>query len=167
MSNISLPECLACEIVTRKRKVVWLHSLHGGINPTPLKNTPPPHLSCQALLNLQTVQAPLFRQPPSIFVFCEPLSPKSQIFQWTTKILKFKSNKNLSYNSQFELLVMTEKKNFINFLSLNNWNNSDFSLFFMKKLQPPSPQKSHALFPSNPSLKVEVLSRPPPFLKIW
>ena len=39
------------------------------------------------------------------------------------------------------------------YLSLNI---SDFSLFFMWKLQPP--EKSHTLFPSNPPLKAEVLS---------
>ena len=37
----------------------------------------------------------------------------------------------------------------------------------MWKLQPP-PEKSRPLFPSNPPLKVEVLSRPPPpLLEIW
>ena len=36
----------------------------------------------------------------------------------------------------------------------------------MWKLQPP-PEKSHPLFPSNPPLKVEVLSSPPPLLEIW
>ena len=39
------------------------------------------------------------------------------------------------------------------YLSLNI---SDFSLFFMWKLQPP--EKSHPLFPSNSPLKAEVLS---------
>ena len=36
-------------------------------------------------------------------------------------------------------------------------------------MPPPSPEKSHPLFLSNPPLKVEVLSapRPPPLLKIW
>ena len=47
----------------------------------------------------------------------------------------------------------------INFLSLNI---PDFSLLFMQKLQPPAPpEKSHPLFPSNPSLKIEILSSPP------
>ena len=44
-------------------------------------------------------------------------------------------------------------------------NISDFSLFFIQKLHPP--EKSHPLpFPSNPPLKMGILSRPP-FLKIW
>ena len=62
---------------------------------------------------------------------------------------------------------MTEKNIFPDklFLPLNI---SDFNLFFKGKLQPPSPlEKSHPLFPSNPPLKVEVLSSPPLFLKIW
>ena len=42
----------------------------------------------------------------------------------------------------------------------------DSNLFFMWKLQPTPPEKSHPLFLSNPCLKVEVLPAPP-FLKIW
>ena len=39
------------------------HSVHLGINPPPSKT--PPHFSCQAPpLDLQTVQAPPFRQSP-------------------------------------------------------------------------------------------------------
>ena len=51
------------------------------------------------------------------------------------------------------------------FLSLNI---SDFNLFFMWKLQLP-PEKITPSFPatSSKSLKVEVLSSPLPFLKIW
>ena len=45
------------------------------------------------------------------------------------------------------------------FLSLNI---SDFNLIFMWQLQPPPPEKSHPLFPSNPALKGKVLSSPPP-----
>ena len=54
---------------------------------------------------------------------------------------------------------MTEKNIFKVFLSLNI---SDFSLFFMYKLQPPPPEKGHPHFPSNPLLKIEVLSAHPP-----
>ena len=31
---------------------------------------------------------------------------------------------------------------------------------------PPPPEKGHPLFPINPTLKIEILSSPPPFLKI-
>ena len=64
--------------------------------------------------------------------------------------------------SQFEFLknIFAHKL----FLSLNI---SDFNLFFMWKLQPPpSPEKSHPLFPSKSPLKVAALSSPP-FFKIW
>ena len=40
--------------------------------------------------------------------------------------------------------------------------------YFLVERLPPSPQKSHSLFPSNPPVKTEVLSSPPPpFWKIW
>ena len=60
---------------------------------------------------------------------------------------------------------MTEKDIFAYklFLSLNI---SDFNLFLCENCTPPPPEKSHPLFPSNPPLKVEVLSSTPPFLKI-
>ena len=48
-------------------------------------------------------------------------------------------------------------------------NTSDFSLFFMKKPQPPPPlpsKKNHSLCPSNHPLKIEILSSPT-FAKIW
>ena len=35
------------------------------------------------------------------------------------------------------------------------------------KIATPRPEKIHPLFPSNPSLKAEVQSSPPTFLKIW
>ena len=59
---------------------------------------------------------------------------------------------------------MTEKNIFVHklFLSLNI---SDFNLFFMWKLQPPL-KKVTPVFPSNPPLKVEILSSPL-FFKIW
>ena len=37
--------------------------------------------------------------------------------------------------------------------------------YFLVERLPPSPQKSHSLFPSNPPVKTEVLSSPPPFGK--
>ena len=54
---------------------------------------------------------------------------------------------------------MTEKKFFAYklFLSLNI---SDFNLFLCENCNAPSPPATH-LFPSNPPLKVEVLSSPP------
>ena len=81
--------------------------------------------------------------PPSIPAFRE-LPPKSWIFQWTPKILKFfilnpsyllKVTKFLVKICQFEFLVMTEKNIFVYtlFLSLNT---SDFSLFFCKIATP-------------------------------
>ena len=77
-----------------------------------------------------------------------------------------KVTKFLSKISQFEFLVITEKNIFAYklFLSLNI---SDFNLFIIWQLQPPSPEKSHPLVPSNPPLKIEVLSSRPPFFKIW
>ena len=54
---------------------------------TPLKNTPSIFVA-RLPLNWQTVQAPLFRQSlPLYWFFMNPR--KIQIFQWTTKILKF------------------------------------------------------------------------------
>ena len=64
------------------------HSAHLGISP--LKNTTSLFLS-KPPLNRQTVQAPsLFRQSllyPLYWFFVNP--PKSRIFHWTSKILKF------------------------------------------------------------------------------
>ena len=57
---------------------------------------------------------------------------------------------------------MTEKYIFYKLLLLNI---SDISLFFIEKLQPP--EKVAPLFPSHPSLKIEILSNLPLFLKIW
>ena len=62
---------------------------------------------------------------------------------------------------------MTDKNIFVYklFLLLNI---SDLFFFFLK-LQPPSLMKEvNPLFPSNPPLKIEILSSPcAPFLKIW
>ena len=62
-------------------------SMYWGITP-PQKHHPP--LSCQASLKWTNCPSPLplFRHPPSILVFRE-IPPKSRIFQWNPKILKF------------------------------------------------------------------------------
>ena len=49
--------------------------------PPPPKKTTPLFPAKSSPLNLQTVQAPLFKQSPP--------PPKSRIFQWMPKILKF------------------------------------------------------------------------------
>ena len=68
-------------------KFCTTHSVHWGINPS--SKIPLPSFLPSLPLNQQTVQAPLLRQsPPSKLVFREP-SPKTRIFQWTPKILKF------------------------------------------------------------------------------
>ena len=139
--------------------------------PLPLKNTTPLFLA-KPHLNRQTVQVPLFRQSPLYIGFLWT-HPKSRIFQWSPKILKFfilntilllKVTKFLDKISQFEFFFMTEKNIFAYklFLSLIIW---DFNLFFMWKLQPPW-KRSPPLFPSNPPLEVEIPSSPS-LLKIW
>ena len=65
---------------------ILLHSVHLGVN-SPSK-TSPPYFLRSVPLNLQTVQAPLFRQFPLYIKFsyltCSP--SESQIFQWNPKI---------------------------------------------------------------------------------
>ena len=59
-----------------KQFIFIVHSVHRGIN-HPQKHPLPPPLSCQAPpLNLQTVQPPLFRQSPTLYilVICDPPS---------------------------------------------------------------------------------------------
>ena len=79
---------------------------------------------------------------------------KRQVFQWTPKILKFfillKVNKLLLKMSQFEFLVMIEKKIFTYkvFLSLNIL---DFNLFFMWQLQTPWKKSPHLFSQEPPS----------------
>ena len=59
--------------------------------------------------------------------------------------LPFKSKKILVKTSKSKLLVMTEKYSFVNKLFLPI-NISDFSLFFMQKLQlPPYLEKEHPI----------------------
>ena len=97
---------------------------------------------------------------PYILAFREsPL--KLGIFSEPPKVTKF-----LLKISQFEFLVMTKQSALVYKLVLS-LNIRDFSLFFVKKLRPPRPEKSHPLFPSKPPLKAEVQSSPPPFLKSW
>ena len=97
-------------------------------------------------LNQQTVQAPRFQAISHyILVFQDQNPPpKSQLFQWTPKILKFlslipsyysKVTKFLGKISQFEFLAMTEKNIFVYklFLSLNI---SDFDLFLCENCNP-------------------------------
>ena len=63
-----------------------------------------------------------------------PLSPlKNQIFQWIP-ILKLKKTKFLVKLSQFKFLINTDKNIFV--YKFFVWNISDFSLFFMQKLDP-------------------------------
>ena len=116
----------------------------------------------------QNYQIKILGNPPRYWFFMTP-PPKRQIFQWTPKILKFfillKVNKLLLKMSQFEFLVMIEKKIFTYkvFLSLNIL---DFNLFFMWQLQPP--WKSHpTFFHRNPPLKVEVPPPPLPPSERW
>ena len=72
--------------------------------------------------------------------------------------------KFLNKISQFEFLVMTEK-NIFDYKLFFSLNISDFN-FYVKIAPRPPLEKVIPLFPSNPLLKVEVLSNPP-FLKIW
>ena len=78
-------------------------------------------------------------------------------------ILSFKVTRFLGQISQFEFLVMTEKNIFAYklFFSLNI---SDFNLFLCENC---IPLKKSPSLSQQPPLKVEVLSSPPPFLKIW
>ena len=126
--------------------------MYWGIN-TPLNKHQPLFLP-KAPLNLQTVQAPssFLGNPPFYIGFSWAPPPKSLIFQWTPKILKFlfltpsylwKVTKFLVKISQFEFLVTTEKNIFVCklFLPLNI---SDFSLFFVKIAT--TPEKSYPFF---------------------
>ena len=85
-------------------------------------------------LNLQTVQAPLFKQFPYILFFCTLLPLKTWIFLWTPKRLKFfVLHAILSFKSKWILSYDRAKTLFIIFfLSLHI---ADFGL----KLHPPPP----------------------------
>ena len=107
---------------------------------------------------------PFLGNRPSILVFRDPhlkagfsVNPKNISFSSLNPSYLLEVTKFLVKISQFEFLVMTEK------------NNSVYKLFFVikyfrlyflcKNCNPP--EKSHPLFPSNPTLKVEVFSSPP------
>ena len=81
-------------------------------------STPSTLFLAKPLLNQQTFQATLFRQPPPSILTFRDLPPKSQIFKGALKILKFfilntilllKVTTFLRKIPQFEFLVMTEK----------------------------------------------------------
>ena len=74
-----------CSLATQQ---VLVHSVHWGIN---LPSKTPPLFLAKPPLNQQTVQAPSFlgNSPLYIGFLWTPPPPKSQIFQWTAKILKF------------------------------------------------------------------------------
>ena len=64
--------------------IVWI-----GVSTPPQKHHPL-FLANPSPLNRQTVQAPpLFRQSPSLYWFFVSPLLKTQIFQWTSKMLKF------------------------------------------------------------------------------
>ena len=135
----------------------------GGITPPPKKKKHHPILPSPPLKSANC-PSPFTDNPPSVVVLHEP-PPKSWIFQWTFKILKFFiPNSILSFKSnlvkiQFEFLVMTEKNIFAYklFLSLNI---SDFNLFFMWKLQLPW-KKSPPLSQQPPSKSWGPVKTPP------
>ena len=125
--------------------------MHGGITPSLLKNTPTSFLPSLPL-NLQTVQAPLFRLSHIFWFFVTlPPMPKNWIFQGTSKILKsFILNPITSVKmSQFKVLVMIEKsivyKPFFCYIL-------DFVLFCLQKLHFP-PEKCHLSLSQQPSSK--------------
>ena len=137
--------------------------------PSPLRNTTPSFLP-STFLKSENCPSPLFRQPsPYILFFCEH-PPYKMDFLVNLKNIKvfhsyphlLKVTKFLVKILQFEFLVLTENSIFVYkpFLSLNI---SDF--IFYVKIAIPFPEKSYPLFPSNPSLKTEVLSSST-FLKI-
>ena len=68
----------------RKHSVIYVtHSVHRGITPLPTptpSKTLAPFSLLSLLLNLQIVQAPLFRQFPPIYWFFM-ITPKNRIFQ--------------------------------------------------------------------------------------
>ena len=118
---------------------------------------------CQALYKLS--KAPFLGNSPYIIAFFDP-SPKNW---WIPIILTFfifnlayllKLTKFLVKICQFKYLVMADKHFGLYFFLL--FKILDFSLSIMQQLQflPPPTQKSHPLFSSNLSLKIEILSGP-------
>ena len=103
--------------------ILWIHCVHWGINPPP----PPTHP-----LNLQAVQAPLFKQSP-LYIGLSWIPSKNRIFSEHTSYQNFSSltlshllkvTKIIFKISQFKFLVMADKNIFVYELSY-------FSLFFM------------------------------------
>ena len=140
--------------------------MHWGINPP--SKTPPPRFCKAPPIDLQTFQGPLFRQsslyigfswpPIKVGLFSE--LQKCQSFPFLTPSYLLKVTKFLVKISQFEFLVMTDKNMFaykLYFLL----NISDFSLFFMWKLQPP--WKKSPPFSQQPLSKRWDLVKPPNF----
>ena len=137
------------------------HSVHWGVNP-PAPANPPPLFFSKPPSNLQTAQAPIFRQFPPIFCFfVKPSPPKNGIFQWAPIIFKclsltpshlLKVTKFLVRFSQFKFLVMTKKNIFVYKLFLY-LNISDFSLLFMWRMQTPRGKKSPFVSQQRPSKK--------------
>ena len=113
-----------------------IHSVHWGINPTPQKH--PPSANCPTPL--------LFRQSPPYILYFFIHNPS-----YLLKVTKF--------IVIVIILSCDREKHFCleTFLSLNI---SDFSLFSCKNCNPP-PMKRSPLFPSNSTLKIEVLLSPP------
>ena len=109
-------------------------------------------------------QPPPPRQYPFILFFCEPLPLKIRFFGEPQKCKSFSSStppyllkvtKFVVKISQFEFLVMTEK-------------NFCLQTFFVIKSYFSLCQNcNHPHFPTNFTMKIQVLSSCPPFLKIW
>ena len=120
--------------------------MHWGINSPPSKIPPP--LSCQvSLLNLQICKLPFLSNTPYILAFRQPppLPLKLGFFSEPPKVTKFSLK-----ISQFEFLVMTRQSALVYKLVLS-LNIRDFSLFFVKKLRPPTPEKKVTpSFPATP-----------------
>ena len=121
---------------------------------------------------------PLFRQSPPFyisFLWIPPLN--NQIFQWTHKTLKFSSLtrsyllkviKFLVKISQFEFLVMTEKKIFVYKHFVHQIFQISFHFvfffFFFVKLKSPLEKKVTPSFPATPLSKLKS-SQVSPFWK--
>ena len=93
--TLNIPDHLICYTGFWRwlRLSIWVLNIIVYIRAStiPLKNTTLSFLP-SPFLNQQTVQAPLFRQPSTLyigFLWPPPPQPKSWIFQWTPKILKF------------------------------------------------------------------------------
>ena len=147
--------------------IVWILkqlNLHSncimciGLSPPPLKNTTSPFFgNCPSPPFLGN--SPLY--VARCFFVTPPPSPTNQIFQWTSTILKFSSLKPSHLLKVTKVLVKISQLLFINYLNVVKY----FRFYFLCKNCNRSPLKSHPLFSSNPPLKTEILSSPPPFWK--